>query len=48
VIVETGGEVSALREVVFAVLEPLCITKHPAQNRIELTTASPVRTPETL
>jgi hypothetical protein len=41
VIVETGGEV------VFATLEPLCITKHPAPNRIELATASNVRVPKT-
>jgi hypothetical protein len=45
VIVETGGKVSVL---VFAVLEPLFITKHPAQNRIELTPASTVRIPKTL
>jgi hypothetical protein len=48
VIVETGGEVSVVGEVVFAVSEPLFITKHPAPNRIELTTTSPVSTPETL
>jgi hypothetical protein len=35
-------------EAAFAVLKPLFITKHPAANRIELTTASPVRIPETL
>jgi hypothetical protein len=44
-IVETGGKVSV---VVFAVLESLFITKHPATNRIALTTASPRRIPETL
>jgi hypothetical protein len=44
VIVVTGGKVSVLEEVFFPMLEPLLITKHPAPNRIKLTTASPVRT----